>query len=279
MSGIIPETSWADLTVGQRIRHLEVEGYVVLPGILSASWITRLRAEIQHRIQTRDSEPTPLKKVANDIQFAGGALSDLIAHPPTIAFLRRLFGDDIIMMTYDYARSEPGAPAINLHSDSQPWGSKIFGAEQSCPRLVRCLYYLQDLTPDRAPFRVVPRSHLSFHNHANPYLRYKEHPEQHMICCRAGDAVLINQNVFHGNFPNRTDTAREMLGIAYRPAWAGPCEKVDEWDPKQVAQLPAPVRALMGSRNTRVWMHDAPSVRPDMPGAASGIDPSRWDQA
>lgn len=274
----IPDTDWASLTLGEQIRHLEVEGFLVMKNMLSADQIAALRGEIDHRLKTRDSEPTPLKKVANDIQFAGGALTDLIAHPPTIAFLKAMFGDDVIMMTYDYARSEPGAPAINLHSDGQPWGSKIFGAEMSCPRLIRVLYYLQDLTPERAPFRVVPRSHLSFHAQGNPYQRYRSHPEQQMICCKAGDVVMINQNVFHGNYPNRTKEPREMLGIAYRPAWSGPCEKVDEWDPAQWNELPPTVKAVMGSRNSRVWMHDAPSVRPHMADEAPGINPSRWTQ-
>ena len=32
---IIVNTDWSRLTFGQQIRHLEVEGYVVLPGMLS----------------------------------------------------------------------------------------------------------------------------------------------------------------------------------------------------------------------------------------------------
>ena len=100
-----------------------------------------------------------------------------MGHPPVVQFLSRLFGAPPIVMTYGYSRSEAGCPAINLHADGQPWGTKIFGPEQSCPRLVRVLYYLQDLTAERAPFRVVPRSHLSFHHETNPYLRYRSHPE------------------------------------------------------------------------------------------------------
>ena len=32
----IDETDWASMTLGQRIRHFEVEGFVVLPGMLDA---------------------------------------------------------------------------------------------------------------------------------------------------------------------------------------------------------------------------------------------------
>ena len=142
------------------------------------------------------------------------------------------------MMTYDYARSEPGHPGISLHCDGQPWGSEIFGYGQSCPRLVRVLYYLDDLTREVSPFKVLPRSHLSFHHEGNPYLRYAEHPEQVMVTCEAGSAVLISQNVFHGNYPNIGGYSRELLGIAYRPAWAGPGGEVEPWDPDQLAKVP-----------------------------------------
>ncbi len=274
----LSDTDWNSLTLGDRIRHLEVEGYVVLPGMLSADRVARLNEQLK-RIDTSGADYTDKKQVHNDIQWVGGDITELIANPPMIDFLTQLFGGDPIMMTYDYSRSEAGCPAINLHADGQPWGTKIFGPEQSCPRLVRVLYYLQDLTPQRAPFRVVPRSHLSFHNDANPYLRYREHPEQVMVTCSAGDACLINQNVFHGNYPNRTDEAREMLGIAYRPSWSGPCDSVEPWPSEQLVLVSPQVRAVLGDRNTRIWDYDGANVPDDLESEATGINPSRWDLA
>ena len=92
----------------------------------------------------------------------------------------------MIFMHYGYARSEPGHPGISLHADGQPYGSKIFGFEGSCPVLIRVLYYLDDLIPEVSPFRVVPRSHLCLHADANPYTRYESHPEEVMVPCKAG---------------------------------------------------------------------------------------------
>ena len=80
--------------------------------------------------------------------------------------------------------------------------------------MVRVLYYLQDLTPEVSPFRVVPRTHLSMHADANPYKRYESHPGEVMIPTKAGSAVLINHKIFHGNYPNTGAYAREMLAIA-----------------------------------------------------------------
>ena len=182
------------------------------------------------------------------------------------------------MMDSAFARSEPGHPGISLHCDGQPWGSEIFGYEHSCPRLIRVLYYLDDLTPQVSPFRVVPRSHLSFHADANPYLRYEDHPEQVMVTCTAGSAVLIQQNVFHGNFPNTGSSARELIAIAYRPRWAGPAGDVTPWDDAELERVPPSVRELMGDRNQRVWLPKGGNKPQDMKSEASGIAPSRWER-
>ena len=127
-------------------------------------------------------------------------------------------------------------------------------------------------------FKVVPRSHLSFHHDGTPYLRYEEHPEQVMVTCKAGSAVLINQNVFHGNYPNIGDYPREMLGLAYRPSWAGPSGTVNAWDPEQLAKMLPAVQELMVDPNTRIWDFEGGNKPPNMARKAPGIDASRWEQ-
>ena len=62
-------------------------------------------------------------------------------------FLTELFGDDLICTSYGYSVSDPGHPGIAIHTDSQPYGSTMFGGQASSPCLVRVLYYLDDLTP------------------------------------------------------------------------------------------------------------------------------------
>jgi Phytanoyl-CoA dioxygenase (PhyH) len=273
----IDDRDWSRLTLGQRIRQIEVEGYVVLPALLAPEQIAGLKSETA-RLETRAVDYSVHQQVRPGVQFVGGAITDLIANPTTIAFLRELFGDEIVLMSYAYARSEPGHPGISLHADGQPYGSQIFGYEGSCPWLVRVLYYLDDLTPEISPFRVVPHSHLSMHADANPYKRYESHPEEVMVPVKAGSAVLINHRVFHGNYPNTGERAREMLAIAYRPGWAGPVAEVAPWDPAELARLPAAVRPFFADRNVRRWEFHGGNKPAGMAREAPGMNPSRWDR-
>lgn len=276
-SQIIDDRDWSVLTLGERIKQIEVEGYLVLPDLLDKEHIGRLKIETA-QLETRAVDYSVHQRVRPAIQFAGGAISALIAHRPTIAFLRELFGEEIIMMSYAYARSEPGHPGISLHADGQPYGSAIFGYEGSCPWLVRVLYYLDDLTVEVSPFRVVPRSHLCMHDDANPYKRYEAHPAEVMVPVTAGSAVLINHRVFHGNFPNTGTRAREMLAIAYRPGWAGPVAEVAAWDPAEVARLSEEVQPFLADRNIRHWDFHGGNKPANMAREAPGMDPQRWER-
>ena len=270
----IDDRDWSRLTLGDRIRHLEVEGYVLIPNLLDAGHIRRLKAQTA-TFETTHVDYSVHKRGRSNVPFEGGAVTELIAFPPMIRFLKTLCGE-VVMMSYDYGRSEPGHPGISLHCDGQPWGSRIFPAEYTCPKLVRVLYYLDDLTPEVSPFRVIPRTHLSFHNEANPYLRYEEHPEEVMVTCKAGSVVVFNHNMFHGNYPNVGTYARESLQLSFRPTWSGPADRVQPWDPQEVARLPKAARELMGDRSGRIWRPEAGDKPPDMPREAPGINPSRW---
>lgn len=270
------ETDWAALSTGQQIRSLEVDGYVVLPDLLSADQIQRIREELM-QLPTQGTDYSAHQRGFSGVQWTDSpnAIS-VIALPAMISFLERLFGDEPICTSCTYAVSQPGHPGIAIHTDAQPYGSKIFGLGASSPCLVRVLYYLDDLTPEHSPFKVIPGSHLSLHADGNPYRRYLSHEDEVLVTCRAGSAVIINQKVFHANYPNFSDTDRHMLAIAYRPAWAGPIGEVPDYDPEQVQTLPEDVRPLFRSLNTQKIDYDLPNRPDNMARSAPGISPRRY---
>ena len=70
-----------------------------------------------------------------------------------------------------------------------------------------------------------------------------------------------------------------MLAIAYRPAWAGPVDKINPWDEEDLQTLPNEIRLLFADRNTRHWDYDGGNKTPNMASEAPGLDPSRWERA
>ena len=270
------DTDWGALTLAQRIRSIELEGFVVLPDLLSPQQLAAIRDELD-RLPTKAVDYSPNQRGYSDVQWtASPATIETIAHPEILGFLQSLFGDELICTSCTFTVADPGHPGVVVHTDAQPCGSKIFGMQASSPVLARVLYYLDDLTTECSPFKVIPRSHLCLHRDANPYHRYLRHPDERMVRCKAGSAAIINQKVFHGNYPNYSDSPRRMLAIAYRPAWAGPINDIDERDPAQVQTLPTHIQPYFKSPNTRHIEFDLPN-RPDgMAVDAAGLSPKRW---
>lgn len=278
----IPDSDpdWAAMTSGERIRHLEVEGYVVVPDLLSPTEIAHLKSLVAP-METKGTDYSDKQRGRHNIHWDHPDLANLIAHPPTLRFLEQVMGDDIIFHGAVYGLSMPGHPGISMHTDGQPYGSQIFGFAGSCPVQIRVLYYLDDLTEDVSPFTVVPRSHLSLHADANPYTRYSSHPEQVAVKAKAGSAVFLNHRCFHGNGPNVGDRARTLLAYLYRPAWAGPVEaKIDLWPEDKVAALPDHIRRFFDDPNTRRGFDfNHPNKPANMRSEAPGISPSRWEKS
>ena len=272
----IDQTDFGSFPLGQRIRHFEVEGYVVLPDVLEQQQIERIKAELAD-VPMQHKDYSEAQTYAMEPQWLSRSTAELIGHPPIIEFLEALMGPDIVFTHGLFTRTLSGSPCISMHTDGQPFGSSIFGYEGSSPRLLRVLYYLDDLVPERAPFRLIPRSHLSFHAQANPYRRYKSHPQEITLCPRAGTAVIIPVDMFHGTHPNRDTVPRGLIQFGYRPAWAGPVQAMEEWDPEQVEAAPAVAKPFLQNLNTSGLEWKQPHKPKGMTTEAAGINPDRWD--
>lgn len=272
----IDTTDFRSMGRAEQIRHFEVEGYVVFPEILKPDTVARLKSELAGAEMSSTSYSVNQTRSVTQPQWLSRAVAELIGYPPMIEFLKDLMGPDIVFTRGFFQRTQPGSPGISIHTDGQPHGSNLFGYEGSCPRLLRVLYYLDELTAERAPFRLIPRSHLSFHAEASPYLRYRWHPEEITLVVPAGSAVVVPSLLLHGSHPNRDSRYRELVQLGYRPAWAGPIQPVEEWDAAQVAAAPEIAKPFLKSLNTtgQVWeqQHKPTGMKTEAP----GINPSRW---
>ena len=272
----IDDTNFVGMSRPEQIRHFEVEGYVVLPEILSTETIANLKAELSNAEMTHKSYSEYQTFGVSQPQWHSKAACELIGHPGTIDFLSDLLGPEIVFTRGFFQRTLPGSPPISMHTDGQPHGSDLFGFEGSCPKLVRVLYYLDELTATRAPFRLIPRSHLSFHADANPYIRYKYHPKEITITVPAGSALVIPAMLFHGTHPNVDASPRELIQFGYRPAWGGPIQPMEEWDEDLIANAPSIARPFLQSLNTSGVQWVQPHKPVDMRTQSDAIDPDRW---
>jgi hypothetical protein len=243
------DTDWSSLSREESLAHLNVQGYTVMPGLLDRATMDKVQAELADLKMNVAPYSPEQKFAAAPPQWHSKAFAEIIGMPRLVDFLKGSLGDDIVFMLGHYVRSGPGVPGLSLHSDYQPYGSPQKGWNESSPATLRVLIYLDDLTLDRAPFTIVPGSHLSLHTVANPYMRYDDHPQMVTLTLKAGDAIVFNVRAFHGTHPHTGAVGRSMLEYAYRPAWARCAGEVEEWDPADVAAAPQIAQPFLTPRN------------------------------
>ena len=87
----IDDRDWSKLTLGERIRQIEIEGYVLIPDMLSPDQIERIKAQVE-TLQTMGMDYSERQRTASQIMFMGGEVTELAAHPATMSFLNTLLG-------------------------------------------------------------------------------------------------------------------------------------------------------------------------------------------
>jgi hypothetical protein len=273
----IVATDWRAMSDAQRLAHLEIEGFAVLPDLIDATTIARIKAECADL--PMDTAPYSDEQLfaRTAPQWHSRSFAQLIGHPPMIAFLKQALGDDIVFMLGHYVMSGPGVPGLALHSDYQPYGSKLKGWNESSPATVRVLIYLDDLTPERAPFTFLPRSHLSLHQASDPYARFDNHPDMVTVCVSAGSGIAFNVRGFHGTHPHTGDIRRTMLEYAYRPAWARCTGPVEEWDMAVIAAAPVEAKPYLKPRNSGAPEFPSPRFLGEADESLkAGLSTQRW---
>lgn len=92
----IDETDFSSMSRPEQIRHLEVEGYVVLPRILDADRIARIKRELADAQMYHTSYSQSQTRSETQPQWLSEAVAELIGYPPMIEFLTDVLGDDFL---------------------------------------------------------------------------------------------------------------------------------------------------------------------------------------
>ena len=72
----IDDRDWSNLTLGERIRQLEVEGYLLIPDMLSSEQIERIQAQVR-TLETMGMDYSERQRTASQIMFMGGEATEL----------------------------------------------------------------------------------------------------------------------------------------------------------------------------------------------------------
>jgi ectoine hydroxylase-related dioxygenase (phytanoyl-CoA dioxygenase family) len=195
------------LTAAEKGAFLE-DGYLVAEGVVQGAHLASIQAafdDVWEKEQTNGNcSQYKLLKYQPFIE--------LIEHPPVLQRHRDFFGGQVQLLQYDLLRQGP-------HSDfaERRW-HRDFAFPGERPLSINTILFLDDMTAEKGPTRVVPGSHRG---EAGPSAEQhgKPHPDEVAVTCPAGSAAFINSAIWHTGGRNQSDGLRRGIYLYYGYWW------------------------------------------------------------
>ena len=228
------------MTTQQQREYFGENGFIVVPGSIAPEDLARIHADII-ALNWRECEENI---------WSSPSASQLVENAPVIVALRACYGE-IHCFKCVYVSASPrenapdGARRQPLHLD---YGTEEFSGDTRnlSPSWVNVGFYLSDLTPERGPLWVVPKSNHQYGLIPGSDLEYLDNAAK-MVLARAGDAVLFHCFTAHAGGFNFSQSARQAIFFSFRPNWARLLGQESKWpEAAFVGATPARKKILEG---------------------------------
>ncbi|MFN7920558.1 MAG: phytanoyl-CoA dioxygenase family protein [Bryobacteraceae bacterium] len=196
----------------EQMTQLDANGWVHLPGFLSAEEVERLRTRIEELFGLEgDAAGSEFKyeegsrRLANCVD-KGDVFIDCIARPEILELVGHVLGDFKLSSLNVRSANPRNGISQPLHCD--------MGAlpDEKGYWVCNTVWALDDFTTENGPPRVVAGTHrsgkLPQQVLADPAAT---HPDELLLMARAGDVIVMNAHLWHGGCANATDEDRRAL--------------------------------------------------------------------
>ena len=181
-------------------------GYLHARGVLTRDLLARVQAEFD-RVWEIEKPRVNQHKLLKYATFR-----ELIEHTPILERHRAIFGDQVQLLQYDFLRQGPRSdfPERAWHRDFTFPGDR--------PLTINTILFLDDMTEEVGPTRVVPGSHRG-ETWPPADSRDRPLPGEVAVYAKAGDACFINSAIWHTGGRNRGDGLRRGIYLYYGYWW------------------------------------------------------------
>lgn len=232
----------------QFFHQLDELGYVLLPDLMDAGLLSRLRERVEQLFvfegETAGSEfktESGARRLANLVN-KGRVFREIIVHPAVLPLVEHVLQGSVKLSSLNARSASP-------HGDTpQPLHCDMSALPDGCGAWVcNTVWMLDDFTERNGALRVVPGSHRSNRLPRdvleNPLA---DHPQQSVITGTAGSVIVMNAHLWHGGLANRTHSPRTAVHAFYcrRDKPQQQCQK-QLLDGELQASLPRDLRELL----------------------------------
>ena len=210
---ILTEYGVANSALSKReCESLDREGYVVLPYLIDAAWLERLKTAFDSEYEKggRSRAYESGTRHVDDLVNRGAVFEGIYTHPRALAAVHHVLRDEFRVAQVGGRDPLPGYGQQGLHAD---WTARARGEPF---RIVAAICLLDNFTADNGATRVVPGTHHMLNpppkSFANPSSR---HPQQEVIVAHAGSILVFNGHLWHSGTANRSNRSRRVVQCCF----------------------------------------------------------------
>ncbi|MGI9604026.1 MAG: phytanoyl-CoA dioxygenase family protein [Acidimicrobiales bacterium] len=228
--------------VSQYVKQVQDNGYVIIPSLLDADTITRVRAELEpHFIGQRgrnEFEGLHTERLYALLAKAP-AVAELVEHPTALAITDQFLRPSYLLWGALAINNHPGETAQSFHADDdyvpEPRPRSAAG--------VSTMWTLDDFTETNGATELIPGSHRwGAGDEPGP-----DHPDTITAVMPAGSLLLWLGSVYHRGGANRGDSSRLGITVQYCQPWLRQIENmVLAVPPDQAARYSDRVQRMLG---------------------------------
>lgn len=211
-------------TLADRIAEFKHQGYTVFEQAFSRDLMDRWIAKYPDLVsrQTPPGAANPTLWLSSVVEYEPWLMLPAVNDPVILDFAERVLGpfvqlDNLTFMAFpSLPRAEAEGKAGLWHRDI--WGWVPTSADYIPPLACNAITYLQDLTDENGPLRVVPGSHREPVT-VPQERRTTPHPREQLVYAKAGDVIFTHCALLHAGTPNWSGRERYFFSIYYNRSW------------------------------------------------------------
>ncbi|WP_194838258.1 phytanoyl-CoA dioxygenase family protein [Nocardia sp. XZ_19_369] len=205
--------------VAPHVETFIAQGYVHFKGIYGTEQVAVFRDLYRRAVAdwqfTNGTDENP-GAVAGLLERYPREVLPAVTHPLLLGFAEAVMGPFVQLDSVVLNSDPPVSP--DQHNTPVMWHRDRYGSVPSHaytrPPSIVFLTYLQTMTNDVGPLRVVPGSHRTPRLIATDQL-HSRHDDETLIPAEAGDTVAIHNNLLHSGTNNTSNQNRQFLGFIY----------------------------------------------------------------
>jgi ectoine hydroxylase-related dioxygenase (phytanoyl-CoA dioxygenase family) len=192
----------------------QTRGYVIIPDVLDADEVVRLRAVLERHVAADLAHPDPRRRPDDWMSFNGvlrdPAIADVVCHPKILRHVEAVLGPTCIMYACVSSSMPPNGTNYShrIHVDSQ----RVI---PSYPTNIGVLTALTDFTEHNGATRFLPGS---FERLDLPSAAEFDRDAE-TVCPQAGSAIIFNARTWHAGGRNHSAKPRHALTVNYCRAY------------------------------------------------------------